>query len=115
MTSGDYLKALRTNQRLSQRELAQKLGLSNSYLCQIENQNRTPSRKVLMAYAEYFRLPVTTIYKNLNPNTIPSDAWVEAAFEVWQDTANKGYPRAPKGMPIEVKLFALELVGWLKL
>jgi transcriptional regulator with XRE-family HTH domain len=109
--TGEYLKTLRENKRLSQRELSAKLGLSCPYICQLEQGNRKPGDKAVFAYSEFFGIPLTAFVKNLNDD-IPSDEWVEAAFEVWQDTANRGFPRAPRNMPVSVKLFALEIAGW---
>ena len=49
---GRAFKVLRTEQGLERRELAERAGISYSYLAEIENGNKPPSSKVLMALAE---------------------------------------------------------------
>lgn len=49
---GRALKVLRTEQGLERRELAERAGISYSYLAEIENGNKPPSSKVLMALAD---------------------------------------------------------------
>lgn len=55
------LKLLRTYHQLSQTALAQKLDISNTYLCEIEKGIKTPSIDLLAAYAEVFKMPLSTI------------------------------------------------------
>jgi transcriptional regulator with XRE-family HTH domain len=53
MTFGEKLKELRLNKRLTQRELADKVGLNFTYLSKIENVRMPPpSRKKIMELAE---------------------------------------------------------------
>lgn len=55
------LRLLRTYHQLSQLELAKKLGLSNSYLSEIETGLKAPSIDILQKYSELFRMPVSSI------------------------------------------------------
>jgi transcriptional regulator with XRE-family HTH domain len=56
------LKLLRTYHQLSQVELAKKLGISNSYLSEIEKgDSKEPSLELLGKYAEIFGMPVSSI------------------------------------------------------
>jgi len=55
------LKLLRTYHQLSQTELATKLEVSNSYLCEIEKGVKSPSIDLLTKYAEIFKMPVSNI------------------------------------------------------
>ncbi len=48
---GQYIRSLRKRNRLRQKELADKAGLSTSYLCEIENGRTNPSLKTLMKIA----------------------------------------------------------------
>ncbi|WP_417494640.1 helix-turn-helix transcriptional regulator [Maricaulis sp.] len=57
----EALRLLRVFHDLKQKELAEKLGVSNSYVSEIENGNRTPSLDVIERYAETFRIPVSSI------------------------------------------------------
>ena len=55
------LKLLRTYHQYSQTNLAKKLEISNSYLCEIEKGIKPPSIDLLAKYAELFKMPVSTI------------------------------------------------------
>jgi len=55
------LKLLRTYHQLSQTELANKLDVSNSYLCEIEKGIKTPGLDLLGKYAVIFKMPVSNI------------------------------------------------------
>lgn len=55
------LKLLRTYHQLSQTELASKLEVSNSYLCEIEKGVKQPSLDLLSQYARVFKMPVSNI------------------------------------------------------
>lgn len=56
------LRLLRTYHQLSQVELAKRLGISNSYLSEIEKgETKEPSLELLSKYAEIFKMPVSSI------------------------------------------------------
>ena len=55
------LKLLRTYHQLTQIELAKRLGISNSYLCEIEGGVKSPGLELLDKYAEVFKMPVSSI------------------------------------------------------
>ena len=56
------LRLLRTYHQLSQVELAKRLGISNSYLSEIEKgDNKEPSLELLSKYAQIFKMPVSSI------------------------------------------------------
>lgn len=56
------LRLLRTYHQLSQVELAKHLGISNSYLCEIEKgETKEPNLELLNKYAEIFKMPASTI------------------------------------------------------
>ena len=55
------LKLLRTYHQLKQIELAKRLGVSNSYLSEIETGLKTPGIELLEKYAEVFKMPVSSI------------------------------------------------------
>lgn len=60
MNFGEKLKLLRTGQKLSQRELAERLGVAKSVVSYYESGDRYPSYDVLIKIAHLFR--VTTDY-----------------------------------------------------
>lgn len=55
------LRLLRTYHQLKQTELADRLGISNSYLSEIEKGVKAPSMALLDAYAKHFKMPVSSI------------------------------------------------------
>lgn len=55
------LKLLRTSRDFTQKELAQKLGISKSHLCEIESGKKTPSFALLSCYGQVFQVPVSSI------------------------------------------------------
>ncbi|MFE1572704.1 helix-turn-helix transcriptional regulator [Comamonas odontotermitis] len=56
------LRLLRTYHQISQTELAKRLGISNSYLSELEKgDGKEPSLDLLSKYAEIFKMPVSSI------------------------------------------------------
>ncbi|WP_233863701.1 helix-turn-helix transcriptional regulator [Paraburkholderia adhaesiva] len=55
------LKLIRAFHQLSQTELAKRLGISNSYLSEIESGLKAPSVELLKQYSEIFKIPVSSI------------------------------------------------------
>lgn len=56
------LRLLRTYHQLTQTELAKRLGISNSYLSELEKGvSKEPSIELLNKYAEIFKMPVSSI------------------------------------------------------
>ena len=59
---GDFIRDLRRNARISLRELAERAGVSNPYLSQIERGLRKPSAEVLQQVAKALRISAETLY-----------------------------------------------------
>ena len=59
---GDYLREQRTASRLSLRQLAEQVGVSNPYLSQIERGLRRPSAEVLQQLAKALRSSAAQLY-----------------------------------------------------
>lgn len=55
------LKLLRTFHQFNQTELAQYLGISNSYLSEIESGHKNPGLDLLEKYSYIFKIPVSSI------------------------------------------------------
>jgi transcriptional regulator with XRE-family HTH domain len=55
------LRLMRTYHQLSQTEFASHLGVSNSYLSEIEAGVKAPSISLLESYAHFFKMPVSSI------------------------------------------------------
>ncbi|MDP9523887.1 helix-turn-helix transcriptional regulator [Pseudomonas putida] len=69
------LKLIRTFYDVSQSELSGTLGISNSYLSEIESGKKQPSVELLTKYSETFDIPLSSILffsENLD-NPKPSD------------------------------------------
>lgn len=55
------LKLLRTYHQYTQVELAKRLGISNSYLSELEKGDKTPGLDLLERYSDVFKMPVSSI------------------------------------------------------
>jgi transcriptional regulator with XRE-family HTH domain len=55
------LKTIRQYHRLSQAELADQLGISRSYVNEIEKNKKEPSLEVLNKYAHRFEVPLSSL------------------------------------------------------
>lgn len=55
------LKMLRAYHHMPQKELAEKLGISNSHLSEIESGKKAPSLELLGKYAKFFKMPTSDI------------------------------------------------------
>ena len=59
---GEFIRDLRRNARISLRELAERAGVSNPYLSQIERGLRKPSAEVLAQIASALRVSTPLMY-----------------------------------------------------
>ncbi len=57
----EALRLVRVFHDLSQKELAEKLGISKSYLSEIESGKKTPTINLLKQYSEVFDVPISSI------------------------------------------------------
>ncbi|WP_347303599.1 helix-turn-helix transcriptional regulator [Croceibacterium sp. TMG7-5b_MA50] len=55
------LKTMRQYHRLSQAEMADQIGISRSYLNEIERDKKEPSLDILRRYAERFEVPLSSL------------------------------------------------------
>jgi transcriptional regulator with XRE-family HTH domain len=60
---GEYIRRQRETQKLSMRQLANLVGISNPYLSQIERGLREPSEKVVDAIARNLELSAEALYE----------------------------------------------------
>lgn len=68
---GEVLRIIRESADLNLTEGADKLGLSKSYVSEIENSKKVPTVETLHRYAEEFDIPVSSIFffsENYAPN-----------------------------------------------
>lgn len=65
----EALRLMRVFYDLTQKDLAEKLGISKSHLSEIESGKKTPTLNMLERYSEVFDIPVSSIMffsENLN-------------------------------------------------
>lgn len=58
----EALRLIRVFHDISQKDLAIRLGISNSYLSEIENGKKAPSIELIEKYAIEFNMPVSSIF-----------------------------------------------------
>ena len=57
----EALRLVRVFHDLSQTQLAERLGISKSYLSELESGKKTPSLEILQKYAESFSMPLSSL------------------------------------------------------
>jgi len=62
MKIGQAIKKLRKAQDLTQGELAKIIGITQTYLSQIEASKRTPNTSILIEISAYFKVPLPIIF-----------------------------------------------------
>src|SRR5215203_4146149 len=77
---GDYLREQRTASRLTLRQLAEQVGVSNPYLSQIERGLRRPSAEVLQQLAKALRISAEQLY--LRAGIVSPDGGVGGSVEL---------------------------------
>ena len=77
---GDYLREQRTQSRLSLRQLAEQVGVSNPYLSQIERGLRRPSAEVLQQLAKALRISAEQLY--VRAGIVGTDAGTGGSVEL---------------------------------
>lgn len=99
----DALKTLRTYKVLQQNELAKKLEISTSFLCEIEKGKKLPNLKLLQKYSEIFEIPISDIFylqdiidnnlNALNGNVFKIMKWLdEKKGTVHENINHQNYP-----------------------
>jgi transcriptional regulator with XRE-family HTH domain len=77
---GDYLREQRTQSRLSLRQLAEQVGVSNPYLSQIERGLRRPSAEVLQQLARALRISAEQLY--IRAGIVSPDGGADGSVEL---------------------------------
>ena len=73
---GKSIRALRIIHDLKQKEFAERIGVSISYLCEIEKGKNTPSIHVVQKISNSFGIPIHTLFILEQPiKNISEDAW----------------------------------------
>lgn len=71
MTLGMRIKELRTKQALSQPELAEKIGIEQSYLSKLENDKSIPSDEMLQGVLDAFNISLADLIAPIDVNEHP--------------------------------------------
>ena len=58
---GEALRLVRSFHDVNQSELADSLGISRSYLSEIESGKKTPSLELLQRYSAHFNIPLSSL------------------------------------------------------
>jgi transcriptional regulator with XRE-family HTH domain len=98
---GQALKDIRKFRRLTQWELAQKLGVTPGYICVLE-QHRHPQLSTLEKYAAYLKVPVSQVVAFAEGYATDNKQCTKTMDEIrrWVVTKNVEFCKAAK---IEVK------------
>lgn len=59
---GKILKHCRKFNRMTQKELSDKMGISRPYICEIESGRKIPTLETLQKYSEVFDVPVSVLF-----------------------------------------------------
>src|SRR5215203_2268182 len=84
---GDYLREQRTASRLTLRQLAEQVGVSNPYLSQIERGLRRPSAEVLQQLSKALRVSADQLYVRAGILDPDEHAVTSVEMAVLADTA----------------------------
>lgn len=113
---GEYLRRLRTEQRLSLRDVEAQAGVSNSYLAQIERGNRRPpGPDILRRLAPVYNVPVRDLLKAAGmfgeeTPGITEEEEIELAYQfVMKDPRYRSGTRLSGPLTTEVKRFIVEM------
>src|SRR5438445_13612316 len=100
---GNALKLLRVFHNLKQKELAEKLGFSASYLSEIESGKKEATMETLQLYADCFKIPTSSLIyfaehidkrgrrRNVSPIAVKALKMLE-----WFDTITRDEDDDPK-------------------
>ena len=61
MNISKALLTIRKYHAVKQKDLAAAIGVSNSYLCEIEKGQKSPNLEFLQKYSEYFDIPMSSL------------------------------------------------------
>ena len=98
----EALRLIRAYHDISQTHLCSQLGISNSYLSEIESGKKSPSLDLLKKYSEYFDVPVSSLIffsENLDNTKITDKLRVGTARKIvailqWVEQKNSQITRA---------------------
>lgn len=98
------LKLIRTFHEMDQTTLAKKLGISRSYLSELEGGSKTPSLEILERYSTVFHVPASSLLllsENLADNRLSERVRVAGARKIlrimeWMAARNEEEMNSPE-------------------
>lgn len=99
---GRAIKVVRTEQGVERRELAEKAGISYSYLAEIENGNKPPSSQVLLAIAEALGLRPSELHATAD--SLPDRTMGESRSSLRQANIAASAERAWSGQTVQHRM-----------
>lgn len=78
---GDFVAMMRRKRRIDQATLAKALGIKRPYLSAIENGHSQPSLALVVALAEYFKLPIALFFGDAR---LAQPLWEDLGKEIFQ-------------------------------
>jgi transcriptional regulator with XRE-family HTH domain len=76
---GEFLRLKRLEKRLSQSDIAERVGVSTNYISEIEKGNKTnPSDEIILKLAEVFNLDEDDLFPAFNKLPLPARDEIEA-------------------------------------
>lgn len=97
------LRLIRTYHDLSQTELCKELGISNSYLSEIESGKKQPTIELLTKYSDHFEIPLSSILffsENMDaprPTSKLRTSIAKKVINILEWVENKNEAKARKG------------------
>lgn len=79
----DNLKYFRKRERLTQKELADKLGVSRSAIAMYEKSSREPDFETLENIADFFNVNMSTLLGEKEKEPIPKDELISEVIELF--------------------------------
>jgi transcriptional regulator with XRE-family HTH domain len=74
MKVGEILKTIRKDKKLSQMVVCGKVGVSQTWLSQIESDTKEPSPEMLRKICKYYKVPPqVVVWKSIEEKDIPKD------------------------------------------
>ena len=100
----EALRIIRAYHDITQTQLCSELGISNSYLSEIESGKKAPTLDFLSKYSQHFDIPVSSLMffsENLNKSKITDKIRVSAARKIisilqWVEQRDQQQAKAAK-------------------
>lgn len=84
---GEVLRKMRGIYGYSASEMSKNIGISNSYLSEIENGKKEPSLELLEKYADIFGIKVSSLML-MSENVTSKDKWIELVKKMMTNLVN---------------------------